>query len=674
MSTDQLNRAPLETDSFGMKQPFLIPWLVVGAVFLLYVVLQETLSGSFPNLIQAPEALVPITSWINEAWDFTIEAEILGVVTLKEITRGFADIVKYPMTFIQSILVPNFRIPRWLPDWMPTLPWLTVAVLCAIAGHYAAGMRMALLIIAGFLYFVLFGMWKSTSETIASIIFAVPASVLVGLWLGVLSFNNPGIRKPLRVLLDLMQTVPFFSYMVPILTLFGVNPVSALIATMIFSIPPMVRVTEKALGEVPNDLVDFGRISGCSPFQILVLVRISSVRESLIIGVNQVILFTLNLVILASMIGARGLGFNVWTSLSRLDIGKGLEFGTGIVILAVLLDRFTRALVVRRPVGKPVGASWFVRHRHLTAAGIGFVVTVVLATFLPALALWPKSLSVTTAPMWNDALTWVNINMFDYLSGFRDFVTLFIINPLLAAMRFIPWPLVVAAFALLGYQLGGRSLALPISVLLTIIAVLGLWDKAAMTVLECAIAVGFCTIVGLPLGFWCAWNDRVWSIVRVVADFLQTIPAFVFLIPFIMVFRTGTFTAILIVISFAIVPAIRYTAEGVRLVPKHLIEAGHAMGCSNWQIITQIQIPMAMPSIILGINQTIMMSLAMLAITAFTGSPDLGLDTLAGVTQRDLGRSLLAGLAICALAFIFDRLMHAAAEKVQRSSKVPSQG
>ena len=211
----------------------------------------------------------------------------------------------------------------------------------------------------------------------------------------------------------------------------------------------------------------------------------------------------------------------------------------------------------------------------------------------------------------------VIINFFDYLNAFRDFVTLHMINNLHIFMLLLPWPAVIAGLALTGWQLGGWRLALLPLLLMLAIVVAGLWDRTVQSVLEMAISLGICVLVGFPLGVWAARNATVWRILEPIADILQTIPSFIFLLPFVMLFRTGVFTAILVVITFAIVPAIRYTAKGIKLVPHHLVEAARASGCNEWQILREVHIPLALPSILLGLNQTIMMALSMLVISLY---------------------------------------------------------
>ena len=377
-------------------------------------------------------------------------------------------------------------------------------------------------------------------------------------------------------------------------------------------------------------------------------------------------MLTLNLVILASVIGARGLGYEVWNALNRLNIGKGFEFGMAIVILAIVLDRFLRALARKRPVARSVATAFHIQHPYLAAAGLFLAVSILAAMALPFLYVWPKTLTLTTASFWNSLMTAINVNFFWLLNGFREAVVIYGLNPVRNGLLAVPWAAAIAGLSLLGLQLKDWKLATLIAVLALLVAAAGIWGKAMLTVYECGAAVFFCVALGFPLGIWAARDERVWRIVEPVADLLQTIPSFIFLIPFVILFRTGEFTAILIVISFAIVPAIRYTAEGIRNVPGHLVEAARMQGCNPSQVLWQVQLPLALPQILLGLNQTILMALSMLVITAYAGTNDLGQDSLAGVMKRNLGQSVLAGLAICAIAVITDRLITAKAQTVAR--------
>ncbi len=632
--------------------------LLAASVFLL------AYRDSFPAIVDPPASLIPLEKALTGGWKWLVTSQIFGLFSIDQVTRWFAAMLSYPMRFLQTVLAPDLQRPQWLPKTFPSIPWIAIAGLAAIAGHFVGGIRTALLMFAACLYFAFFGLWNSTMETLASIAFAVPIGLAIGIMLGVKSFRSSRAKRWITPVLDVMQTMPFFSYMMPIVTLFGLNPVAALITTIIFAIPPMVRVTDLALREVPAEVVDFGKMAGCKPWQLMWLVRLPAARSGLLVGLNQVVMLTLNLVILASVIGARGLGWDVWNALNRLNIGKGLEYGMAIVILAIVLDRFLRKLATRRPTERSASPLFHHRLPYWTAAAVYLVAACVLAWIFPPLYMWPKAWSVSTASFWNTLMTWVNVTFFDSLNALREFLVAAFLSPLRNGLLSLPWISVAAALGLLGWQLKGWRLALMGAGLALLVAITGLWTKTGLSVYECGTAVLICGLLGFPLGIWAARNDRVWKIVEPLADLLQTIPSFIFLIPFVILFRTGEFTAILIVVSFAIVPAIRYTAEGIRNVPPHLVEAARMQGCSPWQVLTQVQLPLAFPSILLGLNQTILMALSMLVITAYAGTNDLGQDSLAGVAKRNFGMSVLAGLVISGIAIVTDRLIRAKAEHV----------
>jgi glycine betaine/proline transport system permease protein len=240
------------------------------------------------------------------------------------------------------------------------------------------------------------------------------------------------------------------------------------------------------------------------------------------------------------------------------------------------------------------------------------------------------------------------------------------LNVLVPVRRFLiglPWLGVAVLLALAGWRLGGPRLAALTGGLTVLIAFTGLWEEAMITVYLCGISVVIAMLIGLPIGILVAERDRLWSWVRVVIDTLQTLPAFVYLMPAVMLFRVGDFTAMIAIVAFALAPAIRYTVLGLRGVDPALIEAGRAMGCTPFQILTHIRLRLAMPEILLGLNQTIMFALSMLVITALVGTRDLGQEVYIALTKADAGRGLVAGLCVAFIAIIADRLIHAAASR-----------
>ena len=187
-----------------------------------------------------------------------------------------------------------------------------------------------------------------------------------------------------------------------------------------------------------------------------------------------------------------------------------------------------------------------------------------------------------------------------------------------------------------------------------------------ITVYLCGISSVIALLIGIPIGILSAERTGLWRWVQVFIDTLQTLPSFVYLMPAVMLFRVGDFTAMLAVVAFAIAPSIRYTALGLRGVDPRLIEAGQAMGCTPFQLLTRIKLRLAFPEILLGVNQTIMFALSMLVITALVGTRDLGQEVYIALTKADPGRGLAAGLAVAFIAIIADRLIHASAQQARQ--------
>ena len=254
---------------------------------------------------------------------------------------------------------------------------------------------------------------------------------------------SAGARPPPHGL-DLMQTVPVFAYLVPVLFLFGFGPVAVMIATIIFATPSMVRRTLLALRAVSSEIVEFGRMTGCSKRQLLWKVRVPSARAMLMVGVNQVVMMSLNMVIIASLIGAGGLGFDVLSSLKRLRIGEGIEAGFAITLLAIALDRLSQAFAdCPPPEREAVRQSFWKRNPFLSIALITMIVTTALSVYLRAFESFPENLTLTTGAYWDDLVSWVNVNFFDQLNALKTWLLLNLMVPTKRFMLALPWSALV---------------------------------------------------------------------------------------------------------------------------------------------------------------------------------------------------------------------------------------
>ena len=625
---------------------------------------------AFPAAASWPEAwVVPLRYWISDFMKWLVNDFDLGLFTFQELTRSIAWLLEWPLRAAQSLLAEGFArgIGREAVEVFPRIPWIALIAVCALAGLFARGFGLAALAAGAFLYLAVFGQWDSAMVTLSSIVIAVPLGAGAGLLLGIAGFRSARFERVLIPVLDLMQTVPIFAYLVPVLFLFGFGPVAAMIATIIYATPPMVRVTMLALRQVPAEIVEFGRMAGCSRRQLLWKVLVPSARPSLMVGINQVIMLSLNMVIIASMIGAGGLGYDVLTSLKRLRIGDGVEAGLAITLLAIALDRLSQGFANRPPRGHADTALPFVRrHPFLIAALAVLAVSWAAGPIIPAVQDYPAQFEITTAAMWSELIKWINVNYYDALEAIKTWLLFNLLIPVKRFLTTVPWPAVVAAVAVAGHRLGGWRLAALTGSLALFMAVSGNWEKSMITVYLCGVSVLIASLIGIPIGIWAALNERVHRVVQVIIDTLQTLPSFVYLIPVVMLFRVGDFSALIAVVAYAVAPAVRYTAHGIRQVPAQLVEAAITSGCTRRQTLWKVQLPIAMPEIMLGINQTIMLALSMLVITALVGTRDLGQEVYIALTKADTGRGIVAGLCVAFIAIISDRLIGAWARRKKR--------
>ncbi|MFQ6022775.1 MAG: ABC transporter permease [Acidiferrobacterales bacterium] len=643
--------------------PWLVAWAAAFAASLVIYLFRDL----WPWAWQYPrEGYIPLRFWISDFMKWLINDFDLGLFTFKEFTRSIAWLLNWPLTTAQGLLSSGFKLTLGenAVAHIPRLSWLAVVAVVAILGYYARSWKLALLAGACFFYLAVFGQWDSAMVTLSSIIIAVPIGVIAGLLVGIVGFRHQRAEAAITPILDLMQTVPVFAYLVPVLFLFGFGPVAAMIATIVYAMPPMVRCTMLSLKQVPTEIVDFGHMAGCTRRQLLWKIQIPSARPTLMVGVNQVIMLSLNMVIIASMIGAGGLGFDVLSSLKRLRIGEGIEAGLAITLLAIALDRLSQAFANRPPpTHQEIPQSFVRRHPHLVAALSVIAATTLFGFFLRALQSYPEGLLITTGRFWTDLVSWININFFDQLDAAKSWLLLNLLIPIKRFLLALPWTAVAGLVALAGYQLGGLRLAAAAAALTLFMAVTGNWEKSMISVYLCGISVIIASCIGIPIGIWAARRERVHRGVQVIIDTLQTLPSFVYLIPVVMLFRVGDFSAMIAIVAYALAPAIRYTAHGIRQVPPSLIEAAQAFGCTRRQLLWRVQLPIALPEIMLGINQVIMMALAMLVITALVGTRDLGQEVYIALTKADTGRGIVAGVCVAFIAIIADRLISAWAKR-----------
>jgi len=270
---------------------------------------------------------LPIGEWAERTVNFILKNDH-GVLA------GLGDIVG-EMTELTE------RLLHLIPDWL---------LACAIValGFWRIGWKFAVVGAAALVVIIGTGFWPATMVTLALIIASTVISLLVGIPLGIVAARNRRISYILRPVLDFMQTMPAFVYLIPAAMLFGLGRVPAVLATVIFSMPPVVRLTALGIRQVNKEQVEAGITFGCTPLQVLLKIQIPGAMPSIMAGVNQTIMMALSMVIISSMVGGGGLGNNVLASIQRLDIGLGFESGLAVVLLAIILDRLTESFGVRK--------------------------------------------------------------------------------------------------------------------------------------------------------------------------------------------------------------------------------------------------------------------------------------------------------------------------------------
>ncbi|QBR09563.1 ABC transporter permease subunit [Streptomyces sp. S501] len=551
------------------------------------------------------------------------------------------------------------------------LGWAGVTAVAALVAWRTAGWRLALTAGLSFLLCGLLGMWVPTMQTLALMVVAVLVSVVLGLLLGLAGGLSDRTFRVLRPVLDTMQVLPAFAYLLPVVLVFGIGVPGAVLATVVYAAPPMARLTALGLRGADPGVMEAVASLGATGRQRLLSARLPLARKELLLGLNQTIMMALSMAVIASVIGAGGLGDRVYQALSSVDVGAALAAGIPIVLLAVVLDRTTEA-AGRRIGAEPTGPAALRGARGWLAALIAAAVAVV-GRFTGG-RIWPEGTVVPIAEPVNTAKDWMVDHLYTgvpVIGGTADWAAHFtnwVLNPLRDGLQGLPWWAVLLIVAALAWTIGTWRTAATAVLAMAAIGVLGVWDLSMDTLSQVLAAVAVTLVLGFGIAVGAARSRRLERLLRPVLDVFQTMPQFVYLIPVVALFGVGRAPAAAAAVVYALPAVVRITTQGLRGVDPAAMECARSLGATSGQRLRQVQIPLARPALLLAVNQGVVLVLAVVIIGGLVGSGALGYEVVFGLAQGDLATGLVAGAAIVCLGLMLDRVTQPTTRRQRKES------
>ncbi len=580
----------------------------------------------------------------------------------------------------RMIAIPDFPRP------VPQIGWLGVIAVATWLGYAVANLRIALLVAASFVAFGVFGFWSQSIELLIITFVAVLLAVVIGLPLAV--YYGTGGRVGVGVItsmLDLLQTMPTFVYLGPVVLFFGIGASGAVVCTLLYALPPIIRIAGHGIRNVSSTTIEATDSSGQTSWQRLLKVQLPMARATIVVGLNQTIMAALSMATIAAYINGPGLGLPVRRALDTNDVGGGFVPGALIVVMAIMLDRAVTAASLRADLAARGGADPRVRRIVLAVSAVGVGVAIYLSRYYTWAAEFPTStLGPRAADQVDRFFEWFTTTFDGFTEGIKNLVSSALLNPLQSLLAESPWFVTGLALVALSFVLGRRQGLVAAVVCLAGVWFLDLWHDAMLTLTMVLVATALVMVLALIFGVWMARSRAVDVGLRPLLDAGQTIPPFVYLIPVLGMFGPSRFTAIIAAVVYAAPVAIKLVADGVAAVSPTTLEASRSTGATTWQEITKVQLPMARSSIVLAINQGLLYVLSMVVIGGLVGAQALGYAVALGVSRsEEWGKGAAAGLTIVLLGVMIDRVCRAAANtkkddigtrnRALLRSKVPAQ-
>ena len=637
------------------------------------------------------------TAWVNDGEDYLKK-------NYRWFTKIIAGYIKNGYYFLEDFLIDS--------------PWLLVAAIIFLPCLIAGGLRLGLYSLFVIYFWGGTGMWDESMQTLALMGLSVLLCVVVGVTLGVMCSQSDRFDNFMKPILDTMQVMPAFVYLFPALFFFGIGGAPAILATMIYAMPPIIRLTNTGIRQVPEQTIESATSFGSSKLQLLFKIKIPLSLPSIMMGINQVIMMALALVVLACFIGAEGIGGQVWLAIRNLDVGWAMEGGLCILFMAIMFDRFGLALsktketlpsdvqkfyllpqswekytiakIIEKPLeflsglvnfvcinitkyiayifeylislfnkdtAKDIGELVSKRYYVIPSFIIFFLISFIDSSLFK-IGTFPEDWKLSIRQPIADGVKSLTVNpgFIAFTKGLRAFIYLNLLRPLDTFLTHIPWWYTTGIFVAIGYFTVGLRFSFITLLLLLFIGANGIWPQAMITLSSVLVSVILCFAIGVPLGIIASYNERFRNVQNVVLDAMQTLPYFCYLIPVLMFFGGGTVSAVLATVIYSIPPIIRLTSLGLTQVSGTYSEVSRSFGGTLLQTLNKIKFPLAVPSLVVGFNQTVIMAFAMQIVTPLIGGKGLGLEVFNGLARSDTGRGLAAGIGIVLLAIIIDRI------------------
>ena len=681
----------------------LISYVVVGFIILiaLWLSMQSEGPSKFPKEVTDK---FTFTAWVNDGEDYLKK-------NYRWVTKLIASYIKEGYYFVEDFLLES--------------PWILIAAIIIIPCMIAGGLRLGLYSSFVVYFWGATGMWEPSLQTVALMGLSVLLCVFFGFILGVLCSQSDRFQNFMKPVLDTMQVMPAFVYLFPALFFFGIGGAPAILATMIYAMPPIIRLTNTGIRQVPEQTIESAKSFGSSRLQLLFKIKIPLSLPSIMMGINQVIMMALALVVLACFIGAEGIGGQVWQAIRRLDVGWAMEGGLCILFMAIMFDRFSlafskskknlpldvqkfyllpqsfekyklaRILEIPFNIGNKIltficqivtnsiaslfkffisifnksladNIGEFISKRYYVIPYIIILLSIAIVNnYFLDIGTFPKEWKLSIRQPITDAVETLTVNpgFISFAKGLRAFVYLNLLRPLDVFLTQIPWWYTLAVFVALSYITVGIKFSVITAVLLLFIGACGIWTQSMITLSSVLVSVALCFVIGVPLGIIASYSERFRNIQNVVLDAMQTLPYFCYLIPVLMFFGGGTVSAVLATVIYSIPPIVRLTALGLTQVSGTYSEVSRSFGGTLVQTLNKVKFPLAVPSLVIGFNQTVIMAFAMQIVTPLIGGKGLGLEVFNGLARSDTGRGLAAGIGIVLLAIIIDRITLAYTKK-----------